>query len=69
MLELFDQSTYIRNSVTNLQHEAVMGSFLAVLVILVFLRNIRSTSSFLYRSPFIVCAFVLLYFGTFLECL
>ncbi|MBE0556410.1 MAG: efflux RND transporter permease subunit, partial [Proteobacteria bacterium] len=43
MLELFDQSTYIRNSITNLQHEALMGAALAVLVILIFLRNLRST--------------------------
>ena len=64
MLELFDQSTYIRNSIMNLQHEAVMGAFLAVLVILVFLRNIRSTLIVSLSIPIsIVCAFVLLYFG------
>jgi CzcA family heavy metal efflux pump len=64
MLELFDQSTYIRNSVTNLQHEAVMGAGLAILVILVFLRNIRSTFIVSLSIPIsIVCALVLLYFG------
>lgn len=64
MLELFDQSTYIRNSVKTLQHEALMGAFLAVLVILVFLRNIRSTMIVSLAIPIsIVCAFILLYFN------
>jgi len=64
MLELFDQSTYIRNSVKTLQHEAVMGAGLAVLVILVFLRNIRSTMIVSLAIPIsIVCAFILLYFN------
>jgi CzcA family heavy metal efflux pump len=64
MLELFDQSTYIRNSITNLQHEALMGAVLAVLVILVFLRNLRSTVIVSLSIPIsIVCAFILLYFG------
>ncbi|MGE5253880.1 MAG: efflux RND transporter permease subunit [Planctomycetaceae bacterium] len=64
MLELFDQSVYIRNSITNLQHEALMGAALAVLVILVFLRNLRSTIIVSLAIPIsIVCAFVLLYFN------
>ena len=64
MLELFDQSTYIRNSITNLQHEALMGAALAVLVILVFLRNLRSTLIVSLSIPIsIVCAFILLYFS------
>ena len=64
MLELFDQSTYIRNSITNLQQEALMGAVLAVLVILVFLRNLRSTVIVSLSIPIsIVCAFILLYFG------
>jgi CzcA family heavy metal efflux pump len=63
MLELFDQSLYIRNSVKNLQHEAVMGAVLAVLVILIFLRNVRSTLIVSLSIPIsIVCAFILLYF-------
>ncbi|MBI5967640.1 MAG: efflux RND transporter permease subunit [Deltaproteobacteria bacterium] len=64
ILELFDQSTYIRNSVKTLQHEAVMGAVLAVLVILVFLRNIRSTMIVSLAIPIsIVCALILLYFN------
>jgi len=38
-----DQSTYIRQSIENLWHEAAMGSVLAFLVILVFLRSFVST--------------------------
>jgi hydrophobe/amphiphile efflux-1 (HAE1) family protein len=38
-----DQSTYIRQSIENLWHEAAMGSVLAFLVILIFLRSFVST--------------------------
>src|SRR5215470_7409533 len=38
-----DQSTYIRQSIENLWHEAAVGSFLAFLVILIFLRSFVST--------------------------
>jgi hydrophobe/amphiphile efflux-1 (HAE1) family protein len=38
-----DQSTYIRQSIENLWHEAAIGSLLAFLVILVFLRSFVST--------------------------
>ncbi|MCX5917694.1 MAG: efflux RND transporter permease subunit [Deltaproteobacteria bacterium] len=64
MMELFDQSLYIRNSIKSLQHEAVLGAILAILVILVFLRNLRSTMIVSLSIPIsIVCAFVLLYFN------
>jgi hydrophobe/amphiphile efflux-1 (HAE1) family protein len=39
----FDQSTYIRQSIESLWHEAAVGSILAFLVILVFLRSFVST--------------------------
>jgi len=64
MLELFDQSTYIRNSIKNLQHEALIGAALAIMVILLFLRNLRSTMIVSLAIPIsIVCAFILLYFN------
>ena len=64
MLELFDQSLYIRNSIKSLQHEALLGAVLAILVILVFLRNLRSTMIVSLSIPIsIVCAFILLYFN------
>src|SRR3990172_3134278 len=40
----FDQSTYIRQSIESLWHEAGQGAVLAFLVILVFLRSIVSTA-------------------------
>jgi hydrophobe/amphiphile efflux-1 (HAE1) family protein len=39
----FDQSTYIRQSIRSLWHEATVGSILAFLVILIFLRSFVST--------------------------
>jgi multidrug efflux pump subunit AcrB len=64
MMELFDQSVYIRNSIKSLQHEAVIGAILAILVILLFLRNVRSTLIVSLSIPIsIVCAFILLYFN------
>src|SRR5262245_10736269 len=39
----FDQSTYIRQSIRSLWHEASIGSILAFLVILIFLRSFVST--------------------------
>ncbi len=38
----FDQSTYIKQSISGLEREAAMGALLAVIVILLFLRNFRS---------------------------
>ncbi len=38
----FDQSTYIRNSISGLEQEAAMGALLATIVILLFLRNFTS---------------------------
>jgi hydrophobe/amphiphile efflux-1 (HAE1) family protein len=40
----FDQSTYIRQSIHSLWHEAAVGSILAFLVILLFLRSFTSTT-------------------------
>ena len=37
-----DQSLYIKQSINGLQQEAILGAFLAMLVILIFLRNSRS---------------------------
>jgi multidrug efflux pump subunit AcrB len=51
MLELFDQSIYIRNSITNLQHEALIGAVLAVLVICEVVRIYSRGISFLPSPP------------------
>jgi CzcA family heavy metal efflux pump len=39
----FDQSTYIRQSISSLWHESIQGALLAFLVVLVFLRSFVST--------------------------
>src|SRR6202022_3662653 len=59
----FDQSSYIRSAVKALEHEAVQGGILAVLVILVFLVSLRATAIVAVAIPLsIVATFVLLYF-------
>jgi multidrug efflux pump subunit AcrB len=59
----FDQSLYIRSAVSALQHEAVQGGALAILVILFFLMNVRATGIIGVAIPLsIVSTFVLLYF-------
>lgn len=39
----FDQSSYIRDSISGLIREGALGAILATIVIIIFLRNIRST--------------------------
>ena len=59
----FDQSTYIRQAVSALQHEALQGGALAILVILLFLVNLRATTIIGVAIPLsIIATFVLLYF-------
>jgi CzcA family heavy metal efflux pump len=59
----FDQSTYIRASITSLEHEALFGSLLAVIVILMFLRSVRSTLIIAVAIPLsIVATFILMFF-------
>jgi hydrophobe/amphiphile efflux-1 (HAE1) family protein len=59
----FDQSKYIRAAMSSLQHESVFGGLLAVLVILLFLANLRATGIVGVAIPLsIVATFVLLFF-------
>lgn len=59
----FDQSRYIRQAVSSLQHEAIQGGILAVAVILVFLVSLRATGIVATAIPLsVVSTFVLLYF-------
>jgi HAE1 family hydrophobic/amphiphilic exporter-1 len=61
-----DQSTFIRKSIKNLQHEAMMGALLAVAIIFIFLGSGTSTLIIAHSIPIsIVATFVLLYFGNF----
>ncbi|MFO0659470.1 MAG: efflux RND transporter permease subunit [Polyangiaceae bacterium] len=60
----FDQSTYIRASVSALEHEALQGGLLAVVVILIFLTSVRATGIVAVAIPLsIVATFILLYFS------
>jgi hydrophobe/amphiphile efflux-1 (HAE1) family protein len=59
----FDQSSYIRSAVKALEHEAVTGGLLAVVVILIFLVSFRATAIVAVAIPLsIVATFVLLFF-------
>lgn len=59
----FDQSKYIRSAVAALQHEAMQGGLLAILVILVFLLSVRATGIIAVAIPLsILTTFVLMYF-------
>ncbi len=61
-----DQSTFIRKSIKNLQHEAIMGALLAVAIILIFLGSGTSTLIIAHSIPIsIISTFVLLHFGKF----
>src|SRR5438105_8225632 len=58
----FDQSSYIRASVKALEHEAVQGGILAVLVILVFLVSLRATGIVAAAIPLSILATLVLPF-------
>jgi CzcA family heavy metal efflux pump len=60
----FDQSLYIRQSISGLEHEAFLGAILAMIVILIFLRNIRGTSIIFVAIPLaILITFIFFRFG------
>ncbi len=47
----FDQSLYIRQTISGLQREAFLGAVLAMIIIMIFLRNIRGTLIILVAIP------------------
>lgn len=58
----FDQSQFIRESVNNVRDSAVIGGILAILILLFFLRNIKSTLVVALSIPTsIISTFALLY--------
>src|SRR5438105_14298801 len=60
---IFDQSQYIRNSISTVEHEMLLGGGLACLMILLFLGSVRSMLIIALAIPIsIATAFVLLYF-------
>ncbi|MBI1815054.1 MAG: efflux RND transporter permease subunit [Deltaproteobacteria bacterium] len=60
----FDQSIYIRQSIEALVHEALQGSGLAFLVILIFLQSFTSTFIISLAIPLsVLMTFIFMYFG------
>jgi HAE1 family hydrophobic/amphiphilic exporter-1 len=63
---LFDSARFIRQSIASVRSAALFGAILAVVVLLVFLRNLRSTFIIATAIPISVMAsFTLIYFGGF----
>ncbi|MBN2589083.1 MAG: efflux RND transporter permease subunit [Sedimentisphaerales bacterium] len=63
---IIDTSDYIERSINNVGSSAFYGGLLAIVVLLVFLRNIRSTIIIATAIPVsIIATFALLYFGGF----
>ncbi len=60
----FDQSVYIRQSIQNLAEQALHGSVLAGLVILIFLRNVTATLIVSVAIPLsLLVTFIVMYFS------
>jgi HAE1 family hydrophobic/amphiphilic exporter-1 len=61
---IFDQSDFIRQSITNVRNSALWGSLLAIVVLYIFLRNRSSTMIIALSIPIsVIATFALLYFG------
>ncbi|MCL4478880.1 MAG: efflux RND transporter permease subunit [Deltaproteobacteria bacterium] len=59
----FDQSIYIKQAISSLMHEAVQGSLLAFIIILIFLRSFTSTLIISLSIPLsVMVTFILLFF-------
>ncbi|MBU1695056.1 MAG: efflux RND transporter permease subunit, partial [Verrucomicrobia bacterium] len=63
---IVDTSDYIQRSITNVGRSALFGGTFAILVLLLFLRNVRSTAIIATAIPLsIIATFMLIYFGGF----
>jgi len=66
MTSLIDTSVYIKQAITNVTRSAIEGALLAILILLVFLRNLRSTLVIATAIPIsLMATFGLLYFNGF----
>ena len=66
LVPIIDSSDYIKRSISNVSSSAVYGGALAVVVLLVFLRSLRSTAIIATAIPVsIIATFALMYFGKF----
>ena len=60
----FDQSLYIRQTISGLQREAMLGAMLAMVIIMMFLRNLRGTLIIIVAIPMsILITFIWFRFG------
>jgi CzcA family heavy metal efflux pump len=60
----FDQSLYIRQTISGLSREAIIGALLAMLIIMIFLRNVRGTIIIIVAIPLsILITFIMFRFG------
>ncbi len=66
LVPIMDTSVYIRQSISNVGNSTLIGGFLAVLILFLFLRNISSTLIISVAIPIsIIATFGLMYFGGF----
>ncbi|MFN8006803.1 MAG: efflux RND transporter permease subunit [Terriglobia bacterium] len=60
---VLDQSVYVRKAITSLEHEVILGTFLAGFMVLLFIGSFRSTAGILLSIPLsIMVAIIGLYF-------
>jgi len=63
---IIDTSDYIQRSITNVGSSAIYGGMFAIFILLLFLRNLRSTVIISVAIPIsIIATFVMMYFGGF----
>ena len=66
LMMIIDQSTFIQNSIDNVQQSAIWGGLLAVLILYLFLRNGSTTFIIALSIPIsLIATFGLLYFNGF----
>lgn len=66
VLTLMDTSVYIKNSIRNVGNSLLVGGFLAIFILFIFLRNFSSTIIISTAIPIsIIATFGLMYFGGF----
>jgi HAE1 family hydrophobic/amphiphilic exporter-1 len=66
LIPIMDNAKYIQRSIQNIGESVILGGILAILVILFFLRNFRSTLVIAFSIPIsLICTFALIYFGGF----
>jgi HAE1 family hydrophobic/amphiphilic exporter-1 len=66
LVPIIDTSEYIQRSIKNIGSSVLYGGVLAILVLLLFLRNLRSTAIIATAIPIsVIATFALMYFGGF----